>query len=106
MKKSVFLIPFLSLAMMACAQTPQTPTEPMAETSIDYECEYTKEDSALVVRLLKEAKTKRGTENRMMYFGKKFLGLPYVGHTLELGDKEHLIVNLRELDCTTYVETV
>ena len=92
MKKSVFLIPFLSLAMMACAQTPQTPTEPMAETSIDYECEYTKEDSALVVRLLKEAKTNRGAENRMMYFGKKFLGLPYVGHTLELGDKEHLIV--------------
>ena len=68
--------------------------------------EYTKEDSALVVKLLQEAKTQRGKENRMMYFGQKFLGLPYVGHTLEKGDKEHLIVNLRELDCTTYIETV
>ena len=68
--------------------------------------EYTKEDSAQVVKLLHEALTKRGNENRVFYFGKQFLGLPYVAHTLELGDTEHLIVNLRELDCTTFVETV
>lgn len=68
--------------------------------------EYTKEDSTLVVKLLNEAKTKRGNENRIFYFGKKFLGIPYVGHTLENGTKEHLIVNLHELDCTTFVETV
>ena len=68
--------------------------------------EYTKGDSALVVKLLKDAKTERGTENRVFYFAKKFLGLPYVAHTLELGDKEHLIVNLHGLDCTTFVETV
>ena len=68
--------------------------------------EYSKEDSALVVKLLREAKTERGTENRVFYFGKKFLGLSYVAHTLELGDTEHLIVNLHGLDCTTFVETV
>lgn len=33
-----------------------------------------------------------------------FLGKPYVGGTLEQG-KEHLVINLRELDCTTFVET-
>ena len=80
-------------------------TEEAAE-SMDIDVEYTKEDSALVVKLLTEAKTQRGKENRMMYFGKKFLGLPYVGSTLENGDKEHLIVNLHGLDCTTFVETV
>lgn len=68
--------------------------------------EYSKADSALVVKLLKGAATERGKENRMMYFGKKFLGIPYVAHTLELGDREHLIVNLHGLDCTTFVETV
>lgn len=73
---------------------------------MNYEKEYTAEDSALVVKLLAEAATQRGKENRMMYFGKKFLGLPYVGGTLENGDREHLIVNLHGLDCTTYVETV
>ena len=68
--------------------------------------EYTQSDSALVVKLLKEAKNQRGNENPIFYFGKKFLGIPYVAHTLELGDKEHLIVNLHGLDCTTFVETV
>jgi hypothetical protein len=68
--------------------------------------EYTQSDSALVVKLLDVAKHQRGTENPIFYFGKKFLGLPYVAHTLELGDTEHLIVNLHGLDCTTFVETV
>ena len=68
--------------------------------------EYTPKDSALVVTLLKVAKNQRGNESPVFYFAKKFLGLPYVAHTLELGDKEHLIVNLHEFDCTTFVETV
>lgn len=35
-----------------------------------------------------------------------FLGKPYVSHTLEMTDDERLVVNLREFDCTTFVETV
>jgi hypothetical protein len=34
-----------------------------------------------------------------------FLNTPYVGHTLEVGDEERLVINLRELDCTTFMET-
>lgn len=34
-----------------------------------------------------------------------FLGKPYVASTLEIGDKEQLVVNLNEFDCTTFVET-
>lgn len=67
--------------------------------------EVTPEDSARVVALLKKAKTERGEENRVLYFARQFLGLPYVAHTLENGNKEHLIVNLHEFDCTTLVET-
>ena len=34
-----------------------------------------------------------------------FLHTPYVGHTLEVGEnEEQLIINLRELDCTTFME--
>lgn len=36
--------------------------------------------------------------------GKTFLGTPYVEKTLEVGDTETLVVNLRGLDCTTFVE--
>lgn len=39
------------------------------------------------------------------WFAMKFLGTPYVAHTLE-GDPEMLTVNVDELDCTTFVETV
>ncbi|MGI6573649.1 MAG: N-acetylmuramoyl-L-alanine amidase-like domain-containing protein [Fermentimonas sp.] len=35
-----------------------------------------------------------------------FQGTPYVGHTLEVTDEEKLVVNLRELDCVTFIETV
>lgn len=68
--------------------------------------EYSKSDSVSVERILSEAKTERKEQNRMLYFGKKFIGVPYVAHTLENGISEHLIVNLRELDCTTFVENV
>ena len=35
-----------------------------------------------------------------------FLGTPYVAHTLETGKDEKMVINLRELDCTTFAENV
>lgn len=35
-----------------------------------------------------------------------YLGKPYVAHTLEVNDEEQLVVNLDEVDCTTFVEYV
>jgi len=35
-----------------------------------------------------------------------YLGKPYVAHTLEINDEEQLVVNLEEVDCTTFVEYV
>jgi len=37
--------------------------------------------------------------------GKYFLDVPYVNYTLEAREPEELIVNLRELDCVTFVES-
>jgi len=42
----------------------------------------------------------------MLEIGKFFLGTPYGGGTLETIRAEHLIVNLREYDCFTFVESV
>jgi len=36
---------------------------------------------------------------------KYFIGKPYAAHTLEGSEKEKLTVNLREFDCTTFVES-
>jgi hypothetical protein len=33
------------------------------------------------------------------------LQTPYVAHTLEVNDEEELVINLRELDCMTFVES-
>lgn len=38
-------------------------------------------------------------------YGEWLLGTPYVAHTLE-GDTEMLTINIDELDCTTFVETL
>lgn len=40
----------------------------------------------------------------MVAIGTSFLGTPYKAYTLEQPGEEHLIVNLRELDCVTFVE--
>ncbi len=37
--------------------------------------------------------------------GKSFMGTEYVAHTLEIDSVEQLVVNLREFDCTTFLET-
>lgn len=70
------------------------------------QAEYAAGDSVRVESLLARARNDRGTENRVLYFGRQFVDVPYVAHTLEGGDTEHLVVNLRELDCSTFVETV
>ncbi len=65
---------------------------------------YEKRDSIKVMRLLNSAPTLSKTTAYMTYFGNKLAGTPYVAATLEKGDKERLIINLRELDCTTFTE--
>ena len=42
----------------------------------------------------------------MLEIGKFFLGTPYRAGTLETKGAEHLVVNLREHDCFTFVENV
>ncbi len=70
---------------------------------------YTDADSIKVVSLLTEgnkAYAKNPQLNLMLYYGKQLQGVPYVAHTLEVNKTEQLVVNLRQLDCTTFVETV
>lgn len=41
----------------------------------------------------------------MSFYADKLMGTPYVAHTLE-GDTEMLTINIHQLDCTTFVETL
>lgn len=71
-----------------------------------HNAQYTKADSLKVVNLLSQASKQGSMESGglMVYFGLKLCGLPYVAKTLETNPKERLVVNLRQLDCTTFVE--
>lgn len=73
--------------------------------SLAYETIYQKSDSVRVEQLLRNAPQtdKAGT---ILYFARQLRGIPYVAHTLEVNKTEKLVVNLRQLDCTTYVENV
>ena len=63
---------------------------------------YQQSDSVKICQLLGQA----NHETSALWFARQFLGVPYVAHTLEVNDDERLVVNTRQLDCTTLVETV
>ena len=63
---------------------------------------YQRADSIKICRLLHEANKKTSS----LWFARQFLNIPYVAHTLEVNPAEQLVVNTRQLDCTTLVETV
>ena len=71
-----------------------------------YEVQYKKADSLKVMSLLHGAKNKKNTSDCVIYLARRLKGIPYVAHTLEVNKTEKLVVNLRQLDCTTYVENV
>lgn len=63
-------------------------------------------DSVFVTRALAEARQQKKGVNMPLFFARKFIGRPYVAHTLEVGDDRRVVVNTRQLDCTTLVENV
>ncbi len=69
------------------------------------EAKYTAEDESILSAIFEKLKDQRNkpVSELVVLVGKEFLGTPYVAHTLEV-DKEQLVINLRELDCTTYAE--
>ena len=74
----------------------------MISLAVSAQVTYTRADSLTICKLLKQAPQQAST----LWFARQFHAIPYVAHTLEVNDQEQLVVNTRELDCTTLVETV
>lgn len=64
------------------------------------------QDTTRITEILVEAEKISNPNERILFIAEKFIDVPYVAHTLENDNGEVLTVNLDELDCTTYVETV
>lgn len=71
---------------------------------IRFHCEN---DTIKINKLLEEGRLS-GLENPnqlVSFYAEKLLGTPYVAHTLE-GNPEMLTINIDQLDCTTFIETL
>ena len=70
---------------------------------LDAQIQYLPEDTVIFHRFLQYSQQSDLSIVRTAQF---FLDTPYVGGTLEGDEKEQLRINLRELDCVTFVENV
>jgi len=75
-----------------------------------YKRNYADQDKIIFEEKIKIAEEKNLYEKPIneviVEIGKSFIGTEYKGFVLEEEGEEHLVVNLRELDCTTYLENV
>ncbi len=62
------------------------------------------QDSLRVVNLLQKGAQQPQDANLIVFYAEELLDIPYVAQTLEVNEEEKLVVNMRQLDCTTYVE--
>src|ERR1035437_9223535 len=66
----------------------------------------TVQDKQIVEKVLFQLKEYQKLETGLLIIkvGEYFLETPYVANTLEVGGKEKMVINLREMDCTTFAE--
>ena len=83
------------------------PQEMSAQAFLDIRIDYTAEDRQIFERYVHVTESKKDMtfSELIIETARFFMGTPYVASTLEK-EPEQLVVNLRELDCTTLVENV
>lgn len=99
----------IGIAALACG-----PSDSHENDSVDVDsgtfAEGTKEDWRIVRQTLADAWAdglhQRPIGETMVKIGSTFVGTTYTPRTLEIEGPERLVINLRELDCVTFVENV
>ena len=74
--------------------------------SAQNDIQYTSEDSTKIVELIDNGIKQYKKTNIILYYARMLKNIPYVANTLERNEEEKLVVNIHQLDCTTYVENV
>ncbi len=94
----------LIFTAQACAQNDKKVTE----TQLNEDIVYTEQDAEIFADIISKFKDDADKPINVLIpeIGKYFLGNDYVAFTLEVEEDEKLILNLRELDCTTYAENL
>lgn len=120
MKKIIYL---MACILMACAPHPTKQQEAQAATTapaapattapagkvtttarMRFHCDS---DTIVINQLLDKGRESGLNEPNALieFYARQLLGTPYVAHTLE-GDEELLTINIHQLDCLTFIETL
>ena len=117
MKKIIFLMAFFLMACVhhqatqheAQAATTTTPATTSASTTTSvtrmrFHCDS---DTIVINQLLAKGRDSGLSDANALveFYARQLLGTPYVAHTLE-GDEEMLTINIHQLDCLTFIETL
>ena len=103
MKKMLFL---MIVVMVACTPRQESQQQVQAATmaQMRFHCDS---DTTLINDLLHQGYESGINEANALveFYARRLLGTPYVAHTLE-ADEEILTINVHELDCLTFIETL
>ena len=104
MKHFYILIAFL---LAACAPKPISQQEAQAATAVTRMRFHCDADTTVINQLLMKGHQSGITDANALveYYARQLLGTPYVAHTLE-ADEEILTINIHELDCLTFIESL
>ena len=103
--KHIYLI--LAVLLVACAPKPTNQQEAKAATPITQMRFHCDGDTVVINELLlKGHNSEINDANALVeFYARQLLGTPYVAHTLE-ADEEVLTINIHQLDCLTFIETL
>ena len=100
------LLTLMMVLAVACSMPQRSQQEAQAASvqQMRFHCD---QDTLRINRLLQDgmATQLKSANELVAYYADRLLGTPYVAHTLE-GDQERLTINIDELDCTTFIETL
>lgn len=92
--------------LVACA--PKQPAQQVAQAATTAQMRFhCDSDTTVINQLLMKGYESNITDANALveFYARQLLGTPYVAHTLE-GDEEMLTINIHELDCLTFIETL
>ncbi len=105
--KSLYILAVLMLFLIAC----QGKTLKSGAQEVRKEIQLSDSTDQAIFNSIREIAASMSIDslsldNRVVEVAKMFMQIAYVGGTLDGNEKEQLVVNFRELDCTTYLENV
>ena len=104
MKKFLFLIVIM---LMACAPKPVSRQQQAQAATVPQMRFHCDSDTIVINQLLLQGyESGLSDANALVeFYARRLLGTPYVAHTLE-GDEEMLTINIHQLDCLTFIESL